>query len=85
MRRRPIPIRRLCTRFAMTRKPRDKSLNRSSLVYLIGVALLGFFYRQLGDLFDRDWQFVAVVICYLLALRGIAALLNKWVSLHEER
>ena len=46
------------------------------IVYLVGIALLGFFYAPVKSALGGQWLFVLSVIGYLVALR----LLGVWVA-----
>ena len=46
------------------------------VVYLLGVAVLGFFYETIKGALGSQWLFVVGVACYLFALRFIGA----WVT-----
>jgi hypothetical protein len=47
-----------------------------SIVYLVGVILLGLFYGPVKSALGGQWLFLLAVVCYLLALR----LLGAWVA-----
>jgi hypothetical protein len=60
-------------------------INPEYIVYLVGIAPLGFFSQQIEALADSKFLLLLLVVVYLLALRLIGRLVVKRVSTRESK
>ena len=60
-------------------------MNPSWVVFVLGLAPLGFFYKPIKAWFGGSWTFVAVAIAYLVALRIVSDLLARRVTSPRDR
>ncbi len=51
--------------------------SRQFIVYLFGVALLGFLYEPVKSALGNEWLFRGCVLVYLVALRWLGTLIAK--------